>query len=348
MKCSKGESTRQVDGAAVRAYLRLKKSEPKAPMKIVLPDAFTANPGDLSWAEVEALGECVFFDRTPVAEMPARCAGAEVVLTNKAVLNAEVIAALPELRYIGVCATGYNIVDLAAAKERGIVVTNVPAYSSASVAQLVFALILEHTHAVGRHAESVAAGGWQSCPDFSYSLQPLLELSGRTLGVIGYGDIGGWVARIGRAFGMKVLASKRNWSEAPPEGVEAADTDRIFAESDYISLHCPLTEATKHLVGARTLGLMKKTAFLVNTGRGPLVDEAALAAALHAGQIGGAGLDVLSVEPPSAGNPLIGAPNCLITPHVGWATREARVRLIAQVAANLRAWQAGAPVNVVG
>jgi glycerate dehydrogenase len=193
----------------------------------------------------------------------------------------------------------------------------------------------------------VAAGKWQACADFSFSEQPLLELEGRTLGVVGYGDIGASVARIGLAFGMKVLASKRTWSQSPPEGVTPAETDEIFAQSDVISLHCPLTDATKHLVGPRTLALMKPTAYLINTGRGPLIDEAALAVALQAGQIGGAGLDVLSVEPPSAGNPLIGAPNCLITPHVGWATREARTRLIAQVVANLKAWQAGAPVNAV-
>ncbi len=317
-------------------------------MKIVVADAFTANPGDLSWSELEKLGDCVFHDRTPVAEMAARCAGAEVVLTNKAVLSAEVIAALPELKYIGVCATGYNVVDVAAARERGIVVTNVPAYSSASVAQLVFALILELTHSVGRHAQSVAAGGWQACPDFSYWEQPLIELQGRTLGVIGYGGIGASVGRIGAAFGMNVLASRRNWAQSPPDGVTPATTDEIFAQSDVISLHCPLTDETKHLVGPRTLDLMKQSALLINTGRGPLVDEAALAEALRAGRIAGAGLDVLSVEPPADGNPLIGAPNCLITPHIGWATREARSRLIAQVVENLRAWQAGETVNVVG
>jgi glycerate dehydrogenase len=317
-------------------------------MKIVLPDAFTANPGDLSWSEVEGLGECVFHERTPVVEMAARCAGAEVVLTNKAVLNAEVIAALPELKYIGVCATGYNIVDIAAAKARGIVVTNVPAYSTASVAQLVFALILEMTHGVGHHAQRVRGGAWQACPDFSFADQPLLELDGRTLGIIGFGDIGSAVARIGVAFGMKVLASRRNWAQPPPAGVTPATTDEIFAQSDVISLHCPLTDETKHLVGERTLGMMKPSAFLVNTGRGPLVDEEALAAALTRGQIAGAGLDVLSVEPPSGGNPLITAPNSLVTPHIGWATREARVRLIKQVAANLAAWQAGKPINVIG
>ena len=317
-------------------------------MKIVLPDSYTANPGDLSWADLEKLGECKCYERTPVAEMAARCAGAEIVLTNKAVLNAEIIAALPELKYIGVCATGYNVVDVAAAKARGIVVTNVPGYSSASVAQLVFALILELTHGVGLHAQSVAAGKWQACEDFCFTERPLMELEGKTLGVIGYGDIGASVARIGLAFGMKVLASKRSWTQAAPEGVTPASSDEIFAQSDVISLHCPLTDETKNLVGRRTLGLMKPTAFLINTGRGPLIDESALAEALQAGQIGGAGLDVLSVEPPSAGNPLIGAPNCLITPHVGWATREARARLIRQVVANVKAWQAGAPMNVVG
>ncbi len=316
-------------------------------MKIVVVDAYTANPGDLSWTELEALGDCTFHERTPLTEMAARCADAEVVLTNKAVLNAEVIAALPRLKYIGVCATGYNVVDVAAAKERGIVVTNVPAYSSASVAQLVFALILELTHGVGRHAQSVAGGGWQACPDFSYWQQPLMELQGRALGVIGYGDIGGAVARIGAAFGMKVLASKRTWAQPAPEGVTPATTDEIFAQCDVISLHCPLTDETRHLVGAHTLGLMKPGALLINTGRGPLVDEAALAEALRAGRIGGAGLDVLSVEPPKEGNPLIGAPNCLVTPHIGWATREARSRLIAQVVANVKAWQQGAPLNVV-
>ena len=318
-----------------------------AAMKIVVADAYTANPGDLSWAELETLGDCVFHDRTPLTEMAARCADAEVVLTNKAPLTAEVIAALPKLKYIGVCATGYNVVDVAAARERGIVVTNVPAYSSASVAQLVFALILELTHGVGRHAQSVAAGEWQACPDFSYWHQPLLELQGRVLGVVGFGDIGASVARIGAAFGMQVLASKRSWTQPPPEGVKPASTDEIFAESDVITLHCPLTEATKHLVGPRTLSLMKPQALLINTGRGPLVDEAALAEALRSGRLGGAGLDVLSVEPPTSGNPLIGAPNCLITPHIGWATREARRRLIAQVATNLRCWQQGGAVNVV-
>lgn len=317
-------------------------------MKIVLLDAHTANPGDVSWQPLEALGECVIHPRTPVAETVARCAGAQVVITNKAPLSREMLAELPGLKYIGVTATGYNIVDVAAARERGIIVTNVPGYSTPAVAQLVFALLLELTNHVGHHARTVAEGHWSACPDFCYWDQPVIELAGRTLGVVGYGDIGAAVARIGLAFGMRVLASRREWKSPPPDGIEAATTDEIFALSDAISLHCPLTEATRHLVGERTLGLMKPGAFLLNTGRGPLVDEQALANALNAGHIAGAGLDVLSVEPPTAGNPLIGARNCLITPHIGWASREARVRLITQTAANLQAFLAGQPVNVVG
>ncbi len=317
-------------------------------MKIVLLDAHTANPGDVSWQPLEALGTCVIHPRTPAAETVARCAGAQAVITNKAPLSREMLAALPDLKYIGVTATGYNIVDVAAAREQGIVVTNVPGYSTPAVAQLVFALLLELTNHVGHHAHTVSEGRWAACPDFCYWDQPVIELAGRTLGVVGYGDIGAAVARLGLAFGMRVLASRREWKSPPPDGIEAATTDAIFACSDAISLHCPLTDATRHLVGERTLGLMKPGAFLINTGRGPLVDEQALADALNAGRIAGAGLDVLSVEPPSAGNPLIGARNCLITPHIGWASREARVRLIAQTAANLQAFLAGNPVNVVG
>lgn len=317
-------------------------------MKIVLLDAHTANPGDASWAPLEAIAPCEIYPRTPLEQTVERCADAEVVITNKSPLTRDIIAALPKLKYIGVTATGYNIVDVAAAKERGIVVTNVPGYSSPAVAQLVFALLLELTNHVGHHAQTVAAGRWQACPDFCYWDHPIIELSGRTLGIIGYGDIGSAVGRIATAFGMKVLASKRDWKTPPPEGVTPASIDEIFQNSDAISLHCPLTDATKHLVGPRTLGLMKPTAFLINTGRGPLVDEPALAEALNSGRIGGAGLDVLSVEPPKDGNPLIGAQNCLITPHIGWASREARGRLIELTAANLRAFLAGAPANVVG
>lgn len=317
-------------------------------MKIVLLDAHTANPGDVSWAPLEAIAPCQIHPRTPLAETVARCADAEIVITNKAVLNREIIEALPKLKYIGVTATGYNIVDVVAAKERGIVVTNVPGYSSPAVAQLVFSLILELTNHVGHHAQTVRDGRWVACPDFCYWDHPIIELSGRTLGIIGYGDIGSSVARIAVAFGMKVLASKRDWKTAPPEGVTPAGIDEVFQNSDFISLHCPLTDATKHLVGKRTIALMKPTACIINTGRGPLVDEAALAQALNAGRIAGAGLDVLSVEPPKGDNPLLTAKNCLITPHIGWASHEARVRLIDIVASNLKAFLEGKPVNVVG
>ena len=316
-------------------------------MKIVMLDAYTANPGDVSWAPFESIAPCEMHPRTPVAETAARCAGAPVIITNKAPMTREIIEALPDLKYIGVIATGFNIVDTVAAKERGIIVTNVPGYGTPAVAQHVFALILELANNVGASAQSVAAGGWQNCLDFCYYDKPIIELAGRTLGIIGYGEIGAAVARIGQAFGMKVLASKRNWGAGPPEGIEAADTDTIFREADVISLHCPLTDATKHLVNDRTLGLMKKTAFLINTGRGPLIDDQALAAALEAVTIAGAGVDVLSVEPPKQGNPLLGAKNCLVTPHVAWASREARVRLIAACAANVKAFLAGQPVNVV-
>ena len=316
-------------------------------MKIVLLDAHTANPGDLSWQPLESIAPCDVHPRTPLEQTAARCAGAEIVITNKAPVTREIIAALPDLQYIGVTATGFNIVDTVAAKERGIVVTNVPGYSTPAVAQHVIALMLELTNHVGHAAASVKDGGWVRCPDFCYWDHPIIELAGRTLGIIGYGEIGSAVGRIGTAFGMKVLASKRTWKEAPPAGVEPAEIDEIFAKSDVITLHCPLTDATKHLVGERTLGLMKRDAFLINTGRGPLVDEAALAKALNEGRIAGAGLDVLSVEPAKADNPLLAAKNCLITPHVAWASRESRKRLIHLTAENIRAFLAGKPVNVV-
>ena len=316
-------------------------------MKIVMLDAHTANPGDVSWAPFEAIAPVEFHPRTPVAETVARCAGAPIVITNKAPMTRQIIESLPDLKYIGVIATGFNIVDTVAAKERGVIVTNVPGYGTPAVAQHVFALILELANNVGTSAQSVAAGGWQRCPDFCYYDKPIIELAGRTLGIIGYGEIGAAVARIAQAFGMKVLASKRNWSGGPPAGIEAADTDTIFREADVISLHCPLTDATKHLVNERTLGLMKKSALLINTGRGPLIDDQALAAALEAGTIAGAGVDVLSMEPPKDGNPLLNAKNCLVTPHVAWASREARLRLIDACAANVKAFLAGSPVNVV-
>lgn len=316
-------------------------------MKIVLLDAHTANPGDVSWGPLEAIGNCEVHPRTPAGSIVERCLGAGVVITNKAPMTRETIMALPDLRYIGVAATGFNIVDVAAASERGVVVTNVPGYSTPGVAQHVFALILEISNHAGDATRSVAGGGWVQSPDFAYWDHPIFELAGKTLGIVGFGEIGAAVARIGNAFGMRVLASKREWKQAPPSGVRAASTDEIFREADIVSLHCPLSDETRHLVNGRTLGLMKRSAILINTGRGPLVDEAALASALNEGRLAAAGLDVLSVEPPKADNPLLSARNCLITPHVAWASRESRLRLIEALAANLRGFLSGTPVNVV-
>jgi glycerate dehydrogenase len=320
-------------------------------MKIVALDGYTLNPGDLSWQALEALGDCTVYERTPKELLIERAAGAEIVLTNKVVLGAEQLAQLPHLRYIGVLATGYNVVDVEAARQRNVTVTNVPAYSTASVAQMVFALLLELSQQVGHHARLVREGRWTASVDFCFWDRPLVELESLTLGIVGFGAIGRRVARLARAFGMEVLvhtAHPEKYRETA-EGREArfVGLDELFRASDAISLHCPLTEETRALVDARRLDLMKPTAFLLNTGRGPLVDEAALAAALNAGRIAGAGLDVLSVEPPPAGNPLLQAANCCITPHIAWATRAARQRLMATAVGNLRAYLTGAPQNVV-
>jgi glycerate dehydrogenase len=314
--------------------------------KIVVLDGFTANPGDLDWAALRALGPCEIHDRTAPAEVAKRAAGADVVLTNKAPLDAAAFAELPELRYVGVLATGYNVVDLGAARARGVTVTNVPAYSTPSVAQATFALILELANRTGHHARAVREGRWSSAPDFCFWEGALVELSGLTMGLIGFGQIGRAVARIAQAFGMRVLTVRRRASDAEP-GVEFCELEEVFRRADVLSLHCPLTEETRGVVNAARLAQMKPTAFLINTSRGPLVDEAALAHALEAGTIAGAGLDVLAVEPPPAGNPLLQVRHCVITPHIAWATRASRARLIEIAAGNLRAFLAGAPRNVV-
>jgi glycerate dehydrogenase len=307
--------------------------------RIVVLDGHTLNPGDLSWTALEALGDCTIHAHTPASEIVARAAGAPIVLTNKTPLSAATLAALPDLRYLGVLATGYNVVDVAAARARGIPVANVPLYGTASVAQHVFALLLELTQHVGRHSASVRAGRWSESRDFCFWETPLLELSGRTLGIVGAGRIGSAVARIAEAFGMKVVFARRSGGRA--------ELEQVLRTADVISLHCPLTDDTRHLINATTLGWMKPSVLLINTSRGPLIDEAALAAALHAGQIAGAGLDVLSTEPPPAGNPLFTAPNCVITPHIAWATRAARERLMGTAIANVAAFLAGKPENVV-
>lgn len=317
-------------------------------MKIVILDGYTANPGDLDWSPLTALGELTVHDRTPASLTLERAAGAQVLLTNKVVLGATELAALPELRYIGVLATGYNVVDVAAARERGIAVTNVPAYSTPSVAQHVFALLLELTRGVGHHAELVRAGRWSASPDFAFWATPQVELAGLTFGIVGFGAIGRAVARVALAFDMRVLAHTRTPDPAGWPEVDFVGLDELFARADVVSLHCPLTEETCGLVNASRLATMKPTAFLLNTGRGPLVDEAALAVALRAGVIAGAGLDVLSQEPPPADNPLLSAPNCIITPHLAWATKAARQRLLNVAIDNVRAFVEGTPQNRVG
>ena len=312
-------------------------------MRIVILDGLTTNPGDVSWEPLERLGSLTVFDRTAPGDVAARAADADAVLTNKAIVGREQIAALPRLRYVGVLATGFNIVDVAAARERGIPVCNVPEYSTPNVVQATWAMILELANQVGHHDRTVHEGHWAACHDFCYWHGELVELAGRTLGIVGHGRIGRGVAAVGRAFGMRVIHHRRQGGGDPA----CVDLDTVFRESDVVSLHCPLTPETKGLVDARRLAMMKPTAFLVNTARGPLVDEAALAAALNAGQIAGAAVDVLSVEPPPASNPLLAAKNCVITPHVAWATRDARRRLIDVTAANLTAFAAGQPQNVV-
>lgn len=314
---------------------------------LVILDAFTANPGDLSWDGLRALAPCTFHDRLAATEIVEAAKDATLILTNKTPLKAETIAALPNLRYIGVLATGYNIVDTAAAQARGIPVCNVPAYSSASVAQVVFALLLELTHHVGHHASEVRNGRWTASPDFCFWDTPLIELAGRKLGIVGYGGIGKSVARIAEAFGMKVIATKRDGQPGREGDVEFVSVETLFREADVITLHCPLTPQTQGLVNAERLALMKPSAFLINTGRGPLIVEQDLADALNAGKIAGAGLDVLSAEPPPADQPLLQAKNCLITPHYAWASKEARTRLIDIATANVRAFLSGQPQNVV-
>lgn len=315
-------------------------------MKSVVLDGYTTNPGDCSWDSIAKHGSLQVFDRTATDEIQQRAAGAEVVLTNKTQLTAEILAGLPDLKLISVLATGVNVVDLDAARGQGITVCNVPGYSTPNVAQAVFALLLELTNQTALHAAEVRAGHWSSCPDFCFWRGELVELDGRTLGLIGYGAIGRAVAAVGRALGMNVLAVRRR------KGLDHGDTtftdiSTIFRESDVISLHCPLTPETEKLVDASRLAVMKPTAYLINTARGGVVHEHDLAEALNSEQIAGAGLDVLSVEPPPVTNPLLTAKNCLITPHIAWASRAARQRLIEATSENIQSFLNETPQNVV-
>ncbi len=316
--------------------------------KIVVLDGYTLNPGDLSWDELARLAPLEVHDRTPPERIVDRSAGAEILLTNKTPLDAQTLSQLPELRYIGVLATGYNIVDVAAAAQHGVTVTNIPTYGTASVAQHTLALILELMLNVGLHSQAARSGEWSASLDWCFTKTPLTELDGKTLGIIGFGRIGRRVAELGRAFGMNIIVLARDSN--PPqlgEGYRAAPLETLLRESDVISLHCPLRPETQGLINAERLKLMKPSAVLINTSRGPLIVEEDLAAALNAGQIAGAGLDVLAVEPPPANNPLLSAKNCVVTPHIAWATKEARSRMMRLAAENLEAFLGGSPINVV-
>lgn len=315
-------------------------------MKIVVLDGETLNPGDLSWQSLTELGEFTCFSRTAGADVVVRAQGAEVILTNKTPLNAETLAQLPALKYIGVLATGTNVVDIAAAKAQGIVVTNVPAYAPDAVAQMVFAHILHHTQAVAAHHQAVVDGQWVSCQDFCFTLMPLQSLKGKTLGLIGYGDIGQQVGTLALAFGMKVLVNTRSVIKDLPQGATWVTRETVLSESDIISLHCPLTPETEQFINQQTLALMKPNALLINTARGGLIDEAALAAALSQNRLF-AGVDVLSTEPPSADNPLLHAPNISISPHNAWATKEARQSLLNIAVANVHGYLQGDVINCV-
>lgn len=315
-------------------------------MKIVILDGYTLNPGDLSWDEIRKLGECTVYDRTPPEKILERASKAAAIFTNKVVIGRDIIKQLPDLKFIGVLATGYNVVDLQAAAEAGILVANIPAYSTASVAQMVFSHILNIAQNVSKHAKSVKDGDWTNSIDFTYHLTPQTELAGKTLGIIGFGQIGQAVARVGLAFGMKILFQNRSKKETNAD-FRQVDLEALLVESDFISLNCPLTDENAGFINKSTIGKMKKSAILINTGRGALINEKDLADALNSGRIAGAGLDVLSTEPPKAENPLLTAKNCYITPHIAWATKEARQRLMQIAAQNLKAFINGTPQNIV-
>ena len=317
-------------------------------MNIVVLDGFTMNPGDLSWNELAELGSLKVYDRTSAGQVLERAKDAEVILTNKTVIDAASLRSLPKLKYVGVLATGYNVVDINVARELCIVVTNIPAYSTESVAQMVFAHILNITHRVGRYSDEARSGVWSRQADFSYTSSPLMELCGKKIGIVGFGNTGSATARIAVAFGMEVLAYTSKPQSALPAGVTKADSiDDIFRMSDIVSLHCPLNKETSEIANAAHLSLMKKSAILINTGRGGLVNEQDLADALRENRIKAAGLDVMVNEPPREDNPLLKLDNCFITPHIAWATYEARVRLMNQTVKNLRSFIEGNIINNV-
>lgn len=317
-------------------------------MKIVILDAYTSNPGDLSWEKFEQLGEIYVYERTARDEILERCKDADIILNNKVILDREILEQLPRLKYIGILATGYNIVDIKAATELGITVCNVPTYSTRAVAQLTFALILEFYNHVAAHDEAVHSGEWSSCKDFCFQKTPLLELSGKTLGIVGFGKIGQEVAKIADALGMNILCAVRSPKPKPSfENFKFVSLDELAEMSDIISFHCPLTKETQGLVNAEFISKMKSNAIIINTARGPIIDEKALATALDSGKIAGAAVDVLSCEPPKNDNPLLSCKNCIITPHIAWAGFETRERLLDAVYKNLKAFLDGNAINVV-
>ena len=316
-------------------------------MKIVILDGYTANPGDYAWKELNSFGEVEIYDRTSRDEVIARAKDADMVLTNKVVLKGETLAQLPQLKYIGILATGYNIIDVEETRARGIVVANVPAYSTDSVAQMTFAHVLNITNRIEHYADQNRKGQWSAAADFCYWDTPLSELAGKTFGIVGLGNIGQKVASIALSFGMRVIALTSKKAEEMPKGVEKADLEELLTQSDVLSLHCPLTENTREMINRQSLAKMKRGAILVNTGRGPLVNEADVADALAEGRLAGYGSDVMSSEPPKADNPLLKQPNAFITPHIAWATAEARGRLMATAIENAKAFIAGKPQNVV-
>jgi glycerate dehydrogenase len=316
-------------------------------MKIVVLDGYGLNPGDLSWEAMEALGELKVYDRTSPAELMAHAEGADALITNKTVITSADMDALPQLRYIGVLATGYNVVDVDFARKKGIVVTNIPAYSTHSVAQMVFAHLLHITQRVGHYATENKEGRWSANPDFCYWDTPLVELHGKKMGIVGFGNIGKATANLALAFGMEVYVYSSKPQSLLPQGIQKRTLDELFKECDVVSLHCPLTSDTLELVNASRLALMQPSAILINTGRGPLINEKDLADALNEGRIAGAGLDVLSIEPPRKDNPLLKARNCFITPHIAWATKEARERLMSIAVNNLKSYLQGIVINNV-
>ena len=316
-------------------------------MKIVILDGYTANPGDLSWEQLKELGELTVYDRTKAHETVARAADADIILTNKVVLGQAEISQLPRLKYIGVLATGYNVVDIKAAHERGITVTNVPAYSTESVAQMVFSHLLTITNHTEHYAQLNRNGRWSSNADFCYWDTQLTELAGKTMGIIGLGNIGQRVAQIAQAFGMKVKAMTSKEAHELPQGIQKTDLNDLLATSDVLSLHCPLNDTTFHLINAETLSMMRSTAILINTGRGPLVDSQAVANALEEGKIAAYCADVMAEEPPKADNPLLNHPNAYFTPHIAWATKEARIRLLQIAIGNVRSFIMGKPINTI-